>query len=49
MEAAEWISHYVAFWDKRLDALSRLLASDEKTARAAPRKSARRQPRKESR
>jgi len=49
MEAAEWIGHYVAFWDKRLDALSRLLASDEETARAAPLKSARRKPRKESR
>jgi DNA-binding transcriptional ArsR family regulator len=50
MEAADWISRYVAFWDSRLDTLAKLLAGDPevKAARAAPRKRAPRKPRKGS-
>jgi DNA-binding transcriptional ArsR family regulator len=43
MEASEWISHYVAFWDGRLDALAQLVESLP-AKKATPRK-----PRKESR
>jgi len=51
MEAAEWISRYVAFWDNRLDALAKLVESlpADKATRAAPKKRAPRKPRKESR
>lgn len=49
MEAAEWISRYVAFWESRLDALAELVESlpAKKTTRMAPKKSAPRKPRKE--
>jgi DNA-binding transcriptional ArsR family regulator len=46
MEANEWIGHYIAFWDGRLDALAKLVESlpPDPKKKPAPRK-----PRKVSR